>query len=359
MGSVRATRVRRLRIRRAVHRTTLAAVAIAAGGVYLAAWKHVTLVVEGRPEAVRTLSSNVGQLLAGEGITLDAGDLVQPPPGTPLADGMTIVVDRDGAFDVRIDERGVGVWVTEPVGPFAKLATQPTEDLSSAGWSLEPSRVLGARVVVMGKERGVLTNATTVRELLSAMGIQLDDRDRVRPSPSTPLHPFMRVRYVDVDVTIRHVRRPIPPAVVTVYTHALPPGEVRLEHRGEPGVLLEAYRVRRVDGRVVARDLLWRRVLQPAVPARRLVGAEENPTHGTQVGEASWYHAPGTGFTAAHPWLPFGTVVTVTNLDDGRRVTVTINDRGPFGGRIIDLSEEAFAAIAPLGQGVARVRLTW
>jgi len=191
------------------------------------------------------------------------------------------------------------------------------------------------------------------------MGIQLGDRDRVRPSPSTPLHPFMRIRYVDVDVTIRHVRRPIPPAVVTVYTHALPPGEVRLEHRGEPGVLLGAYRVRRLGGRTAARALLGQRVPEPAVPARRLVGAEENPTHGTQVGEASWYYAPGTGFTAAHPWLPFGTVVTVTNLDNGRRVTVTINDRGPFGGRIIDLSEEAFAAIAPLGQGVAQVRLAW
>jgi rare lipoprotein A len=39
---------------------------------------------------------------------------------------------------------------------------------------------------------------------------------------------------------------------------------------------------------------------------------------------------------------------------------VTINDRGPFtGGRIIDLSKEAFAAIAPLGAGVCQVRLTW
>jgi len=39
--------------------------------------------------------------------------------------------------------------------------------------------------------------------------------------------------------------------------------------------------------------------------------------------------------------------------------TVRINDRGPFGGRIIDLNEEAFAEIASLGQGVAQVRLSW
>jgi rare lipoprotein A (peptidoglycan hydrolase) len=114
-----------------------------------------------------------------------------------------------------------------------------------------------------------------------------------------------------------------------------------------------------VNGQVRSRDLLDRQVLQEAVAEKRLVG-RENASTGTQVGEASWYSfAPGSGLTAAHPWLPFGTVVTVTNLANGNRVQVVINDRGPFGGRIIDLSDEAFARIAPLSQGVCQVRLTW
>jgi len=51
----------------------------------------------------------------------------------------------------------------------------------------------------------------------------------------------------------------------------------------------------------------------------------------------------------------------VRNLDNGKTVTVVINDRGPYGvpGRIIDLCKPAFAAIAPLGQGVANVEITW
>jgi rare lipoprotein A (peptidoglycan hydrolase) len=126
----------------------------------------------------------------------------------------------------------------------------------------------------------------------------------------------------------------------------------------------ETYRVKVVNRDVVTRQLLDREVLQAAVPQEREVGRRESSAasnaHGSQVGEASWYSfAPGNGLTAAHPWLPFGTVVTVTNLDNGGTVTVTINDRGPFGGRIIDLSQEAFARIAPLGQGVAHVRLGW
>ena len=52
-------------------------------------------------------------------------------------------------------------------------------------------------------------------------------------------------------------------------------------------------------------------------------------------------------------------MVTVTNIVNGESVQVVINDRGPFGGRIIDLSDEAFARIAPLSQGVCRVRLSW
>ena len=77
-------------------------------------------------------------------------------------------------------------------------------------------------------------------------------------------------------------------------------------------------------------------------------------------GQATWYDPPWSGLTAAHPWLPFGTQVLVTDLASGRSVTVTIDDRGPFApGRIIDLSPEAFAALQPLGAGVLDVTIAW
>jgi rare lipoprotein A len=61
--------------------------------------------------------------------------------------------------------------------------------------------------------------------------------------------------------------------------------------------------------------------------------------------------------TAAHPTLPFGTLVQVENLITGRSVVVRINDRGPYShGRIIDLSEAAGGAIGL--RGVAPVRIT-
>ena len=98
----------------------------------------------------------------------------------------------------------------------------------------------------------------------------------------------------------------------------------------------------------------------PAVPAKL-----------PQTGEASWYGAQHQGkqtasgtiydqarLTAAHPSLPFGSKIKVTNLANGKSVEVEITDRGPFSGnRIIDLSQAAAKALEMIESGTATVRL--
>ena len=62
--------------------------------------------------------------------------------------------------------------------------------------------------------------------------------------------------------------------------------------------------------------------------------------------------------TAAHPTLPFGTRLRVTNVASGRSVTVRVNDRGPYvAGRSVDVSYAAADALGMVGAGVAKVRL--
>jgi rare lipoprotein A len=62
--------------------------------------------------------------------------------------------------------------------------------------------------------------------------------------------------------------------------------------------------------------------------------------------------------TAAHPTLPFGTRLRVTNVANGRSVIVRINDRGPFvRGRKVDVSSSAAERIGMVDQGVAKVKL--
>jgi rare lipoprotein A len=64
------------------------------------------------------------------------------------------------------------------------------------------------------------------------------------------------------------------------------------------------------------------------------------------------------GITAAHRTLPFGTILLVENLDNGKTVQVRVNDRGPYAkNRIIDLSKGAAERIEMIGPGTARVRL--
>lgn len=77
----------------------------------------------------------------------------------------------------------------------------------------------------------------------------------------------------------------------------------------------------------------------------------------TFFGMAAYYSGRGTGLTAAHKTLPFGTQVRVTDLKTGRSVTVTINDRGPFNrGRVLDLCKKAAQALGMIDRGVIRVR---
>lgn len=64
------------------------------------------------------------------------------------------------------------------------------------------------------------------------------------------------------------------------------------------------------------------------------------------------------GYTAAHRDLPFGTMLKVTNLDNGKQVVVRVNDRGPFAaGREIDLSKAAAAKLDMMGSGTANVSI--
>lgn len=88
-----------------------------------------------------------------------------------------------------------------------------------------------------------------------------------------------------------------------------------------------------------------------------------------QSGPASYYGqkhdgkttASGTSFdsqdfTAAHPWLPFGTVVRVKNLRNRRWVLVRVTDRGPYAkSRVIDVSAAAARELGMQRRGVARV----
>ena len=116
-------------------------------------------------------------------------------------------------------------------------------------------------------------------------------------------------------------------------------------------------------------------VSHPVRRAGRLHNTATSDARGYQeTGEASWYGGNGDGFsgkptasgeifnpqalTCAHRTLPLGTYLEVENLDNGKRVLVKVNDRGPFAkGRILDLSKRAALDLGFLADGFTQVAI--
>jgi rare lipoprotein A (peptidoglycan hydrolase) len=95
-----------------------------------------------------------------------------------------------------------------------------------------------------------------------------------------------------------------------------------------------------------------------APPVTSATSATSVATH-SEVGLATWYAAASPG-SCASPTLPFGTVMTVTNVATGSRTTCVVDDREAANpGRVVDMSPSGFSAIAALSKGVVTVSVTW
>lgn len=292
-------------------------------------------------------------LIAGTLLAVEVTGAAVPASGPSPAVRFEASPARAAITAVGAQAQDVGIWVVE-----GSQAASAAGDLTVGD---EPESSRAARVVVLGKDHDVRTNAVRVGQLLSAMGIELDANDRVSPPPRTPLRPNTRTEIVVVDVTFgtRTMTRTVPYNVQTEYTTKLPAGEVKIARGGSNGKARVTLRQTFEDGKLVGEKVISTKVLVAPVSKLRRVGTftHDSADGRTETGQASWYeHA---GLTAASPWLAMGTVVKVTNLANGKTVSVVINDRGPFGGGIIDLSDSAFARIASLSEGLITVRLVW
>ncbi|WP_061025401.1 septal ring lytic transglycosylase RlpA family protein [Bradyrhizobium sp. CCH5-F6] len=103
-----------------------------------------------------------------------------------------------------------------------------------------------------------------------------------------------------------------------------------------------------------------RQISRARVPDR---DAKQTPSHGVASFYSDTETASGEKFdknelTAAHPTLPFGTKLRVTDTSSGRFVTVRVNDRGPYvRGRVVDISPSAAEALGMVDKGITNVRL--
>ena len=327
--------------------------------------------------SITTFAGSVRELLDGYGVPLGPHDRVAPGTDARVSDGMAIRVMHAKEITVVLNGRSRTVYVT---GPRVEDVLEHINVRLRQGDVVEPSRsarieegdvivfreAVQVRVLIDGQDRRVITNAPSIAYLLDSMGVVLDKRDRVVPSAVSELDSGMRIRVVRVEVRRVTEQAAIPYGTNVIYSDRLLQGQRQVERAGVSGLEELTYKMRLEDGVEVSKQLIERRVLSEPVNQTLVIGTREP---NVQWGIASWYDWDGrsapcggrlSGFYAAHRTLPCGTQVTVLNTSNGRAVTVVIRDRGPWvGGRIIDLSDEAFSRIAPLGAGTIRVRITW
>jgi uncharacterized protein YabE (DUF348 family) len=340
---------------------------------YGALEKHITVRIEGRPVAVRTFADTVGDALQRAGIDVGPRDKVVPSVKASVDGGMHIDVYRAKTVTFLLDGTRRRVVVTgltiEQVlkeislrGSLADTVRPSRSARVQPGMTISYQRAVLLTVVHDQRTDHVVTNSATIGSVLSELGIALGARDKIVPAKAArPLDGMtIRVLRVGLRPEVQVVEVPFP--TVLHRDRHLEYGIRKVSAPGAPGVKRMRYLSKYVDGRLISRKLLGVSVVR-APQARVIQIGASFPgcvcDRGTQSGKATWY-SQADGLSAAHKTLPMGTVVHVVNLSNGKWVNVVIRDRGPYGGnRIIDLSDEAFRRIAPLGTGVLNVKIYW
>ncbi|HLC95074.1 MAG TPA: G5 domain-containing protein [Patescibacteria group bacterium] len=254
--------------------------------------------------------TTVGALLASQDLTLQEGDMVFPNEEAQLFSGTIIHIARAHPMTISVD----------------------------------------------GSERTLLTQALSVGQALDESDIVLDEDDIVKPDRETFAKSGIKVVITRVEIEEQSTDKPIAFGTQTVEDLKLSWRKTVVTQKGENGIERLTYKVSKHDGKEVNRKLLKRETIKEPVTQIVIQGTDVRLGK-SHTGAASWYAWTGT-MAAANPWLPKGSYVKVTNLENGKSVIVVINDRGPFvPGRIIDLDKVAFAKIASVGAGVINVKM--
>ena len=347
-------------------------VGVAAGcAMYLQAQKQVTVVDRGATRTLRTFAPTVGEALTRASIEVGAGDRISPPAAVPLAPDHKIEVMRAKDVVVVINgerqvQRVTGKTVTEVlkelsvVSRGALIAPAPDTPVGP-GDEVVVAHSVNATVIHDGKTQPVTTNVLTAGGLLRQLGVVLGPHDRVEPSILAYPSEGSTIKVVRVNQALETLHSKIDFRTQTEQTDKLELGIRKVKSPGVEGVKEASYRIIYEDGKVKSRTFLGSEVVRQPTNQVTLVGTFRpvlKASNSSQQGKASWYTQP--GLMAAHRFLPLGTVVRVTNLTNGKQVTVTIRDRGPYvDGRIIDLSDTAFKQLSPTSRGVLNVKIEW
>jgi uncharacterized protein YabE (DUF348 family) len=281
---------------RATMRRPLLVVAAAAlcaltvgGGTVAAMDKTVSVVVDGSPRQITTLSGSVSGALAAAGVSPGAHDAVAPDVHAAISDGSTIVVDRGRQLTLTVDGRQRTVWTTArtvddaltqlgaPAG--VNLSANRSRQIPLDGLAVTATTLHTVRLAVAGRPAtSATTAAATVGQLLAAEHVTLGAQDRVRPAATTPLSDGVTVTVDRIAVTSTTSIQVLPqPAARRVSDAALVKGTSKVVQRGRAGSRSVTFEVTTVNGLQTAKREVARTTVVAPVATVTHVGTKVAP----------------------------------------------------------------------------------
>ncbi len=284
---------------------TLAGVVVAAvAGTtvgYAALSKDVTLSLDGRTTQVSAIGDTVGDVLSAEGIEVTDKDLVAPAMDEPVTDGTAIAVQFGRPLELSVDGESETHWVNSTnvasaLGEIgrrfegADLSASRSSSIGRSGLSLEVVTPKVVRIKLGAKDlKKREVTALTVADVLSSMGFEVDRHDKVRPSLDTEITDGDTVVVKDIRVATKKVAREVVDAPVIEREDAtMYEGEEEVVRAGKDGARRVTYRLRFVNGELVARKVVRASSLVKAVPTIVKVGTKEEPTSNFAGGSTVW-----------------------------------------------------------------------
>ncbi len=261
-----------------------------AGGYAVAAYKTVTLSVDGTAMTVTTMKSRVIDVIKENGFTVSERDDLYPAAGDRVRDAANIVLRRSRPLDITLDgQHAKQVWTTASTvdEALAQLSMTDTAPAAASRGSRVPLAgmalpVVSAKTVELddaGVVRNVHLAAARVGELLASVGVPLVQSDQVIPGAAAPIIDGMHIQVTRNRIEKITERVPLVPPRRRIEDPEMNISREIVQDPGTPGVQDVTFSVSKVNGVETGRLPVASHVIAPAREAVVRVGTKP----GTEV----------------------------------------------------------------------------
>lgn len=264
---------------------------LAVGGVVAAtAHKDITVDVNGETIQLATFSTDVKGALEAAGVQVGADDFVSANPDDVLTSGETITVRTSKPVAVTVDGvekqlSSTALTVQDLLGDMGDIA--PGAAVKAAGVDMDGDatvtdgmklEVVSPKIIQVndgGKVTYTSIAAKTVRDVIEARGIDVDEDDRVTPSMDTPVTEGMTIKVDQVSTTDYDATESFDAEPTYVDDPELEQGTEEVRVEGTPGERTVTRRLIMVNGAKESNEIINSKETRPASPATIARGTKE------------------------------------------------------------------------------------